>query len=180
MNIIPLVVSLFALITQGGDPFGPSPDDHSPKATTKIKTVQLGGQQHGPSDEEKEKSRLRLGITVDQQNRIEALFKATGQQMHDLYTKLHEKRNELRTNVYGQYTFDARQVKAAQSEILAINKQILDVQADTEVKLRKILNRQQFDRLQQMLKESFEKRRNERGARGPGGPGGRAPRSGGP
>jgi len=177
MNIIPLVVSLFALINQGGDPFGPSPDDHSPQSKPKIHTVQLGGPQHGPSDEEKEKSRLRLGITVDQQNRIEALFKATGQQMHDLYTKLHEKRNELRTNVYGQYSFDNRQVKAAQSEILAINKQILEVQADTEVKLRKILNRQQFDRLQQMLKESFEKRRNERGARGPGG---RPPRPGGP
>jgi Spy/CpxP family protein refolding chaperone len=169
MNIAPIVFSLFALTMQAGDPSSPFPDDHSPRAAAKVKTIQFGGQQRGPSDEEKEKSRLRLGITVDQQNRIEALFKATGQQMHDLYTKLHEKRNELRTNVYGQYSFDVRQAKAAQNEILAINKLILEVQADTELKMRKILNRQQFERLQQMLKEKSEQRRQERGPREPGG-----------
>src|SRR5437870_4512448 len=96
-----------------------------------------------PSPEEKERARLRIGITPQQQAEIENLFKQTGQErrainarMHDLYHQLHL--------LYDAYDLDRRKARAVRDEIMTLNRRILTLHADTEEKLRRILNREQF------------------------------------
>jgi hypothetical protein len=126
-----------------------------------------------PPDEER---RIRLGITTDQQRQLETALsdadsrrKAIQSRLHSLYHDLHE--------LYESYKFDKQQAQSLREQIVAQHQQMLVVFADTELKLRSILNPKQFEKLRAEMKAKMEKRRMMRsqpdfkGWRGDHGPG---------
>lgn len=115
-----------------------------------------GGQGRGPTEEEKEKFRLRLGITRDQQTQIEALHKS----MDDTRSSYIDLSRQLYT-LYKTFDFDRSQAASLRSRINKLHKSMADIQAANEEKLRRILTRDQFDRMQAIIKEDRDKRRRE-------------------
>lgn len=137
-----------------------------------------------PSDDEKEKNRIRIGITVQQQQQIDALWTDTGAKIREVREAQQQKNLELR-QVMEKYDFDRGKARALREQIIQLHRKAGDIHAENEEKLRKILTRDQFERLQGLMKEMFEKRRKEwqdhhpKGPGGaPGGPGGGPPPEG--
>ena len=128
-----------------------------------------------PTDEEKEKNRIRIGISKEQQAKLEALFKETGDQMQEVFKKQGEKRKEL-SDVYKEYKYDKAKAASLQEELLLIRRQVAEISKKNEDKLRQILKKDQFDRFQLVLQEAHDARNKERGDRG-GRPGGGPPPS---
>jgi Spy/CpxP family protein refolding chaperone len=124
------------------------------------------------SPEEKERVRLRIGITKEQQAQIEAAHQELDQKRRELGARLWEQYRKLGA-VYTAYDFDRQQAKAIRREIFSLHRQILDLHAENEERLRKILSKEQFERFQAVMKETFERLRNDRASRrgGPSGPG---------
>ncbi|MEP6753952.1 MAG: hypothetical protein ABJA67_00505 [Chthonomonadales bacterium] len=130
-----------------------------------------------PTEEEKEKNRIRIGISKEQQAKLEALFKETGDLMQEAFKKQGEKRKEL-SDVYKEYKYDKAKAASLQEELLQIRRQLAEISKKNEDKLRHILKKDQFDRFQTLLQEARDNHMKERGERG-GRPGGR-PGGGGP
>ncbi len=143
-----------------------------------------GSRLHGPPtaaqkqqwEEEKEKNRIRVGLTKEQQARLEDMFKASKDQLDELYKKQREKREELST-VFKEYKYDRSKANSIRRDLQDIRNQISDVLDKSEDNIRRIMNKTQFDRFQQMLQEQRDLRRKSRGDRsgGPGAPGGPPP-----
>lgn len=129
--------------------------------------VQAG--QRPQTDEEKERARVRIGITLEQQEKIEALYAETSALRKDAFGKLRETFKQLYT-LQDTYEFDRMQSKVLSREIMGIHRKLLGIQLDNEEKLRKILNKEQFEKLRAMMKEEREKRERERRPRPPGPP----------
>ena len=83
---------------------------------------------------------------------------------------MREKQTQLR-ETYQQYELDEVRAKALRIDILRLHRRMSDVQLENERKIRTILTREQFDKLQQLMKEKFEQFRRNR----PGGPPGGGP-----
>ena len=126
--------------------------------------------QKGPSDEEKEKNRIRIGLSKDQQAKLETLFKETGEQLQEVFKKQGEKRKEL-AEVYKDYKYDKSKAAAMQEELMQLRKQMADISRRNEDRLRQIMKKDQFDRFQTLMQEKREQRQKERGDHGrTGGP----------
>jgi len=134
---------------------GPRPDRHGPRNANR-----------GPSDEEKETIRLKIGITKDQEAKIEALHTETDQKLNDVMAKTRDLYKQL-TALYDSYDFDRNQARNLRQQLTALHRRMLDIHADNEEKLRRILSRDQFEKLRQLLKEYWEKTRQERAQRAP-------------
>src|SRR5437016_7939043 len=108
------------------------------------------------SDEDKEKNRIRLGITKEQEVQIEGIWKSAGDQERELrkkemglYMQLHD--------ITDIYDFDRNQASAVRREIYQLFKQRLTIHAETQEKIRRVVTKEQFDRMTALAKEMHEK-----------------------
>jgi Spy/CpxP family protein refolding chaperone len=120
------------------------------------------------SPEERERFRQRLGITAQQQEQMEALFAEAHKQRRELGKKLWELFDQ-RNKVCDTYDFDRSKERALRAEILKVHQQLLKINLDTEEKLRRILNREQFEKLRAARAEAMQnmKKFRHRGERMP-------------
>lgn len=109
-----------------------------------------------PTEEERERSRVKLGITRDQQNQIEALYDDYNRQMRDIMGKLREAYKALHT-LYEAYDYDKEQARRLRREIVVQRRRTVELHATTEDKLRTILNKEQFERMRRMMREERER-----------------------
>jgi len=117
--------------------------------------------QRGPSEEDKEKVRLRIGMTKEQQSQIEALYAQSDQQRREIGLKMRDLFRQLEEDCYEHYDFDRSKATAIRKEIVGLHKRILLLRADNEEKLRRILNRDQFRRLRELMREQREQFRKQ-------------------
>lgn len=118
-----------------------------------------GGDRGGfpqPTPEMKEKFRQRIGITEQQQEQLDAVFKEMFQKRKDLGTRLREL-FEARQKVCDVYELDKNQLKKVNSEIQKAQAQILALHVETEEKVRRILNKDQFGKLVAFREEGRKK-----------------------
>lgn len=109
----------------------------------------------------------RIGISASQQRAVENLFAEAGKARNAGHARLFELFGQLHT-LYASYDLDMGRVTAARSEILALQQKMLAGHLDTEVRLRRILNREQFERLRAMMRAEHEShRRDEHGGQRP-------------
>lgn len=124
--------------------------------------------QRPPSEDEKEKMRVRMQITKEQQAQIEAVFTDEQKQERDIRTRERELWHQLYI-LYGQFDFDRNQALAIRKELGSLFRKRIMLHAETQEKLRKILTREQFDRMMAAMKEQREKWMKEHPRPGPGG-----------
>ncbi|MCL6473591.1 MAG: periplasmic heavy metal sensor [Firmicutes bacterium] len=108
-----------------------------------------------------------LNLTAQQRTRLTALMNEFEEKMRQLLSRLHEQRMQL-LKLYGQYQFDER---AAQRIIQTINQtqaELLKMHHDHQKQLRRILDKEQFERWTQWWKErmSFPPPKGDWGRRG--------------
>ena len=125
--------------------------------------------QRPPSDDEKEKMRLKIGITKEQQAQFEAIFTDEQKQDREIRDKERELYGQLR-KMYEDYSFDRNQAMSIRRELGGLYRKRLFLHSETQEKMRKILTREQFDRMTAAMKEMREKWMREHPRRGPGGP----------
>jgi Spy/CpxP family protein refolding chaperone len=118
-----------------------------------------------PTPEEREKFRQKLGITVQQQEQMDILFMESNKQRRALSERLRDLFNQ-RQIITDVYDFDRSRESAVRKEIGQINNQLLKIHSDSEEKLRRILNREQFERLVALRKEMMRARREGRDKQG--------------
>ncbi|GEM_PF-5822550 len=124
---------------------------------------------HGkPSQEDRDKFRQKIGLSVQQQTQMDTVFEEMGRErkpLGDKLRELHKQRHEL----LSAYTMDRSKEKALRAEITALYGRMLQLHTESEEKMRRIMNREQFDRLQQMMREKRSqdgnRSRRERGGR---------------
>ncbi len=132
-----------------------------------------GGPPPGPSPEEREKIRVAVGMTKDQQNQVEAIYHDGWKREEDLRKKSGELGKQLKL-IYDTYNYDKSQAAGIRKEMCALYHQRMAIHAETQDKIRKVLTKEQFDKLTEQANLMFEanmKKWRERG-RGFGGPGG--------
>jgi len=131
--------------------------------------------QRPPSDEERERNRVRLGITREQQEQIEALYAELDRQNREIWTRSGELFRQL-DEKYSSYDLDQEGARAIRRELMGLHRRRLMAFAEFQDKLRRVLNREQFNRLQVLVREQREKWRKQwEQGRGRGGPGGGRP-----
>jgi len=136
-----------------------------------------GYAQRPPTEEERERVRVRIGMTREQQEQIEKLWMETDRKLKEIAQKMGDLRRQL-FELYDTYDYDRAKAAAIRKQIAALYAQRMAAFADNQEKLRRILNRDQFERLRALIHEDFEKRRQAwQGKRGfpPHGPGAGAP-----
>ena len=106
----------------------------------------------GDSEREREKARQQIGISVQQQEQLTRLYaeadkkeKAIGKELHDLYRQ--------HRALYSAYSIDHAQERELRKKIEQMHSQLLHLHADTEDGLRKLLTREQFERLNAAVKD---------------------------
>lgn len=165
------MIHLISLIWTLGGPLADAPACMNPepgpqRTGTSTQRLKFSPQGHPPiSDAEKEQNRIRLGITQEQQKQIDDLYNETRAKMDEVWKSMREKQKLLR-ETYQQYELDEVKAKSLRIDILRLHRKMGEVQLENERKIRTILNREQFEKLQQLMKEKFEQFRR----RGPGGP----------
>jgi|DewCreStandDraft_4_1066084.scaffolds.fasta_scaffold147961_1 Spy/CpxP family protein refolding chaperone len=136
----------------------------------------LIGAPQGPSkaaqDEEKERRRLRIGITKEQEAQLDALWTEQGPKRREIMEKMRDALKRL-GELYDSYDFDREQARAIRREIVGLHARTMMLHLEAEEKIRKILTKEQFDKMRALMKEEWSKRMPPRphGSRG-GGPGG--------
>ena len=106
--------------------------------------------------EMKEKFRQRIGITEKQQGQLDKLFEESFSKRHELNQQLRQLL-ESRDKVYEVYEFDRKQESSVRRDIQNVYTQLLNLHRDTEEKIRKVLNQEQFDKLRELQKEMRKK-----------------------
>lgn len=106
----------------------------------------------GDSERDREKARQQIGISVQQQEQLTRLYaeadkkeKAIGKELHDLYRQ--------QRALYSAYSIDHGQERELRKKIEQMHSQLLQLHADTEDGLRKLLTREQFERLNAAVKD---------------------------
>lgn len=113
-----------------------------------------------PSEEEKERFRIRIGISKEQQAEIDKVFRESDLQMQEIRKRSGELSRQL-YSLYDIYDFDRGQAKTLRRELLMLHKRMADLHAENEEKLRRIMTREQFDRMRALVREEWDKRRKE-------------------
>jgi Spy/CpxP family protein refolding chaperone len=116
-----------------------------------------------PLDEGQQKL---IGINAHQQKQLEEVFSKAGPKRRAIQAKLHELYDELH-QLYDTYTFDQQKANSLREQILEQHRQLMALFAANEVKLRGILNPDQFQRLKALLKSEWEHRQHEHNSHGP-------------
>ncbi len=120
-----------------------------------------GSTRRGPSEEDKERARQKIGMTREQQSQLEAVFDDSGKQMRAIFDGLRERHRKL-SDVYDAYDIDEGQAEIARKGVLELRRKMLQLQATAEKRVRKILTREQFERMRALMKEESQKRRRAR------------------
>ncbi len=137
-----------------------------------------GGQGRPPRrppnwEEEKEKARVRIGMTKEQQAQIEAIYTESEKKRQEAMRELGEKHQQLRA-VYDSYEIDKTKERALLRDIVAVHWRLLRIHSEDEAKIRRILTKEQHEKLRALMKEAMEKARSRwnMGPRPPSPPGG--------
>lgn len=116
--------------------------------------------QREPSEDEKEKARQRIGITREQQREVEVIFADARRNEGEVHVKQRELYRQL-YELYDTYDFDRERAKKLRWDIGIYNRKRMLLHAETQEKLRRVLTREQFDRMTQYAKEKREQWRKE-------------------
>jgi Spy/CpxP family protein refolding chaperone len=164
--LLSLMISLSGPLAPSECCFNPEPGQ-KPASGTSSRALHFAPRQGPPqiSDDEKERNRIRLGISQAQQAQIDDLYKETQSKMGDVWKAMRDKQGQLR-ETYRQYELDESKAKMLRIDIVRLHKKMGEIQLENERKIRTILTREQFDKLQQLMKEKFDQFRKNR----PGGP----------
>lgn len=131
----------------------------------------------GPSDADKEKARIRIGMTKEQQQQIEAVFNESDKKTREVFTELGQKHQDLQ-HVYDSYEIDKARERILIREIARLRMKLLQIHAENEAKIRRILTKEQHEKLRALMKEAMEQARRGWGRRPPppgGSPAGKSP-----
>ncbi|MGC8784925.1 MAG: Spy/CpxP family protein refolding chaperone [Armatimonadota bacterium] len=111
----------------------------------------------------------RLNLTAQQRTRLTNLMNETEEKLRQLLTKLHEQRTQL-MQLYQQYQFDEREALRLIQNINQVQADLLRVHHENQKQLRRILDKEQFERWTQWWKEHmfFGPPKGEWGRRGRG------------
>lgn len=129
----------------------------------------------------RERMRLRVGITPEQSAKFEALHEHVEKQRQAITRQMRQMYDRL-MRLYDEYAFDRNEVNKVRNEIHRLQRRRMEVYAENEEQIRKILTREQFKRFRAMLKEQWEHRRQMMERFQPGGSGNKhlGPGNGGP
>ncbi|GBC94941.1 hypothetical protein HRbin16_00726 [bacterium HR16] len=94
----------------------------------------------------------RLNLTPQQRTRLTNLMNETEEKLRQLLTKLHEQRMQL-MQLYQQYQFDEREAQRLIRSINQVQADLLRVHHENQKQLRRILDKEQFERWNQWWKE---------------------------
>ncbi|MEJ5250833.1 MAG: periplasmic heavy metal sensor [Chthonomonadetes bacterium] len=94
----------------------------------------------------------RLNLTSQQRTRLTALMNEMEEKMRQLMTRLHEQRMQL-AKLYEQYDFDERAAQRLLSGIRHVQDEILKTHHEHQKQLRRILDKEQFERWKQWWRE---------------------------
>jgi uncharacterized protein with von Willebrand factor type A (vWA) domain len=118
----------------------------------------------------KEEFRQKIGMTEQQQEQMDKMFKETFQKRRDLGKKMRQQ-FEARQKVGNVYELDRAQLRQINNEIQRVNAQILALHVEAEEKIRRILNKDQFNKMIAFREEGMKKwQAGERQRRGGGAP----------
>lgn len=93
-----------------------------------------------------------LNLTSQQRTRLTALMNEMEEKMRQLLTRLHEQRMQL-GKIYEQYDIDERTAQRLQNNIRQIQGEILKAHHEHQKQLRRLLDKEQFERWKQWWKE---------------------------
>ncbi len=110
------------------------------------------GQPSPPAFFDREALFARLNLTVQQRTRLTNLMNETEEKLRQLLTKLHEQRTQL-MQLYQQYQFDEREALRLIHSINQVQADLLKVHHENQKQLRRILDKEQFERWNQWWKE---------------------------
>ncbi len=163
-----VLLVLGAAFLQGGAVIAQQPDPHRREA----------GQNRPPRrppnwEEEKEKARIRIGMTKEQQAQIEAIYAESEKKRQEAMRELGQKHQQLRA-VYDSYEIDKTQERALLRDIVAVHWRLLRIHSEDEAKIRRILTKEQHEKLRALMKEAMDQARSRwrRGSKPPASPGG--------
>lgn len=122
------------------------------------------------TDAEREKARLRIGITKEQQQQLEAILRETSKSTKAVYDQLRARHAELLA-VYDAYEIDRRREQALIKEIGRLRMRLLQIHSEHEKKVRQVLSKEQHERLRALMREALEASRRQWGKRPPPPPG---------
>lgn len=105
----------------------------------------MGGQRPPAPPFDREALFNHLNLTAQQRTRLTALMNETEEQMRQLLTRLHEQRMQL-MQLYGQYQFDEKAAQRLINNINQIQAELLREHHEHQKQLRRILDREQFER----------------------------------
>ena len=94
----------------------------------------------------KERERKRLGITRVQQHLIAEHYKETDRERREIRKRLEQRERDLR-RVYAVFDYDRQRANALMEEINDLRRRSMQLYANSEERLRRILTREQFQRL---------------------------------
>lgn len=95
--------------------------------------------------------RRRLNLTDEQQKKIKTLYANSDRRKREIEERLNKLYTEL-DRLYDRYDFDAARVRAVTDEITEVRRRSLTLYMDNEEGLRRIITREQFDRLRDITK----------------------------
>ncbi len=105
----------------------------------------MGGQRSPMPPFDREALFNHLNLTAQQRTRLTALMNETEEKMRQLLTRLHEQRMQL-MQLYGQYQFDEKAAQRLINNINQIQAELLRGHHEHQKQLRRILDREQFER----------------------------------
>jgi Spy/CpxP family protein refolding chaperone len=123
-----------------------------------------------PGAAERERARIRIGLTKDQEKRIERFHEASAKRRQAIATQMRDSYRELR-KLYDTYDFDRAKADRLRKRILALHQQRMELFGQNEEELRKIMTREQFMKMRAMMQEEWQKRAHRPDQRPPA-PGG--------
>ncbi|MBC8137598.1 MAG: periplasmic heavy metal sensor [Fibrella sp.] len=95
--------------------------------------------------------RRRLNLSDEQQKKIQQLYRDSDRRKREIGEKLHKLYSEL-DRLYDRYEFDSARVRSVTDEITEVRRRSLTLYMDNEEGLRRIITREQFDRLRDITK----------------------------
>lgn len=109
-----------------------------------------------PTPEQRERYRQKLGITVQQQEQLDALYAEADKKRKELWDKMREM-NTQHWEMLETFDYDKTKERIHRYEMSKLYRSILFHHTDTEDKIRKLLTKEQFERLVAMRKEMASK-----------------------
>lgn len=116
----------------------------------------------GPTDEERERARVTIGMSREQQKQLEAVFHDSEARMRDVMTRIRDRYKEL-NELYAAYDFDRARARGLIRELTDLRRKVLESRTDNEERMRKVLTREQFDKLRALLAREWQRRGAFRG-----------------